>query len=165
MRRTIHSLLVMLGVAGTIVVAAPAAQAASSCTEFPPTVSKPKWSQMVYLPGGTPIGQLVMYREDVTDGIASACFFHLGPAKDVRATTYVQIRLCEETFDDVLSCTTTGTIATDGPDDFLQYAGRIGKTGSNNRCSAAYGYIIWQGHKYDAASGRQMCPWDLPATR
>lgn len=157
MRRIGGTIMVLFTMLGVMTVATPAAQAVGSCTSLP-SGAQVGWSKMVYLPNHQAIGQLVMYHDPVNNGTDSACFFRLGPAKGVSTHTYVQIRLCNEKSGPGLVCTTKGIIDRDGPKNYSQYAGRVNVSPSEEVCSSAYGYVVWQGVMYDVASNRQLCP-------
>ncbi|WP_247686170.1 hypothetical protein [Micromonospora sp. C31] len=108
------TLMALVTVASVMVIGAPAAQAAGSCSG---TII---YSQVQ----SSGLGELVIYYNSSNGGTNSACFYHRGAAYGRSAPTFVQIYRCAERSGEGAHCTRSGSADTDSG-DFSYHAGPV----------------------------------------
>ncbi|MGN9766905.1 hypothetical protein ACTMS2_17315 [Micromonospora sp. SD12] len=146
MKRLFSTVMALVTVASVMVIGAPAAQAAGSCSG---TII---YSQLQ----SSGLGELVIYYNSSNGGTNSACFYHRGAAYGRSAPTFVQIYRCAERSGEGAHCTRSGSADTDSG-DFSYHAGPVGVTGVASYCVEAVGYIGWAGERHQIYSRRQGC--------
>lgn len=144
----------VLAASGLLVVNAPLASAAVSCS------GSITWDHTYKDSAGNPIAELTIYYNSSNGGTNSACLYHRGSYYGKTEPTAVQMLKCQEA-DSAAGSQDCTVIAKSSADvnNYAYYAGPRGVTGTDTHCVVAIGDMeLTNGTLRSFNSGTQGCP-------